>query len=63
MSLSKQEINKRYYQRHREEILAIANIPEEKAKKRAYDKIYYKKHSEKKKRLSLESGDKRTQRN
>lgn len=54
MSLSRQEINKRYYQRHREELLARANTPEEKAKKRAYDKIYYKKHSEQKKAISRE---------
>ena len=54
MCLSRQEINKRYYQRHRDELLARANIPEEKAKKRAYDKIYYKRHSEEKKAISRE---------
>lgn len=54
MSLSRQEINKRYYQRHREELLSRANTPEEKAKKQSYDKRYYRKHSEKKKAISRE---------
>lgn len=49
MTLTKQEINKSYYQRHREEILAKARTPEERERKRAYDKEYYKTRSEKNK--------------
>lgn len=52
MSLSRQEINKRYYQRNREKILDKANSPEEKAKKQEYDRKYYITHSEKKKAIS-----------
>ena len=52
MSLSRQEINKRYYQRHREKILAKANSPGEKAKKQEYDRKYYIIHSEEKKATS-----------
>lgn len=49
MTLSRKEISKRYYQRHREEILAKTRTPEERAKKRAYDKEHYKTRSEKNK--------------
>ena len=49
MSLSRKEKNRRYYLKHREKLLAKAKTPEALAKKRAYDREYYKIHSDKNK--------------
>ena len=49
MSLSDKERNRRYYLKHREELLAKRKTPEALAKRREYDREYRKRHPEKNK--------------